>query len=680
VTAALIAAAAAFAGAWALARWRTGRLARDLRRADAERERAVVALRQSEQRFRLAFKTSPEPMTLSRLQDGILVAVNDGFCLLHGVTEEQALGHRSTDLGIWADPAERAAIVAETSRGEVVRAREVHVRGRDGSIRVHAFSASRVDLPEGPHVLALSRDVTDERAAAAERARLDAALQRSQDRIREVLRSLPVVQFALDRTGVFTLSEGRALQAVGLVPGQVVGQRLDVVYRDQPGFGPAFERALAGETVTTFNKFGPAEFETYWAPIRDAAGAITGVTGIALDVTDRNRAELARKDSEIKVGMLERLAAVGRVAAGVAHEINNPLTYVLGNLETAIERLPDDGGNPEVVQLLREAQTGGERVRDIVRDLRMFARARQEPSQACDVAAVVRSATAIARNEIRHRARLVVAVEATPPAAIAEGRLAQVLVNLLSNAAQAIPEGNAAENEIRVAGRTQGGEVILEVSDTGRGMSPEVQARLFEPFFTTRQTGEGMGLGLALSHAMVAEAGGRIEVESAPERGTTFRVRLPIAVRRSPARPSHADGAPARRLRVLIVDDEPLVARAVARVLATHEVEVVGSAAAALTRLRAGERFDVIVCDLLMPDVTGMDLHGALATERPDLADRLMFLTGGAFTDRAREFVDRVGARVLEKPVDAKALRTAVAQVAADAARRWQGGGVATSA
>jgi DNA-binding NtrC family response regulator len=130
---------------------------------------------------------------------------------------------------------------------------------------------------------------------------------------------------------------------------------------------------------------------------------------------------------------------------------------------------------------------------------------------------------------------------------------------------------------------------------------------------------------------------------------------------------------------VLVIDDEPLVGRAVARVLAAHEVEVVSSASSALARLRAGEHFDVVVCDLLMPDVTGMDLHGALVVERPDMARRLVFLTGGAFTDRAREFVDRVGARVLEKPVDAKALRAAVAQVAADAAGRLSVGGVASA-
>src|SRR5512140_2757642 len=180
MTVALVAAAVAFASAWAIARWRNRRLTRELRGIAAERERVATALQVSEQRFRLAFKTSPEPMTLSRLSDGALVAVNDGFLELHGLTEDQVLGHRAVDLGLWADPREREAIVEEARAGKVVRSRDVHVRARDGAVRLFTYSASRVELGEGPHLLALARDVTAERAAAAEQARLDAALKRSQ--------------------------------------------------------------------------------------------------------------------------------------------------------------------------------------------------------------------------------------------------------------------------------------------------------------------------------------------------------------------------------------------------------------------------------------------------------------------------------------------------------------------
>jgi PAS domain S-box-containing protein len=485
-----------------------------------------------------------------------------------------------------------------------------------------------------------------------------------------MVRSVPVVQWATDRSGVFTSSEGRGLQALGLRPGEVVGRTVAEVYRDQPGILAHWARAAAGESFSATDELGPVQFESHWGPLRDDAGEIVGVTGIALDVTDRLRAEAARKASELRAGTLERLAATGQLAAGVAHEINNPLTYVISSLDDALARLRAGGAAAaEVAERVAEARDGAERVRAIVGDLRVFARADGEERGACDAAAVVRSATHLVANEIRHRARLVTRLEPAPPVAIPERRLAQVLVNLLVNACQAIPEGRAGENEIRVTLRPERERVVLEVSDTGAGMAEEVRRRIFEPFFTTRPVGEGMGLGLAVSHAMVTEAGGELEAESAPGEGSTFRIRLPLAAaaaadgsapQDAPSAPSAPEPDAARRLRVLLVDDEPLVGRAVARLLRDFEVDVETSASGALARVRAGARYDAFVCDLMMPDATGMDLHASVADVDAAAAARFVFLTGGAFTERARAFVASTAAPVLEKPVDPGALRAAV--------------------
>jgi len=430
-------------------------------------------------------------------------------------------------------------------------------------------------------------------------------------------------------------------------------------------------RASAGESFTATDELGSATFESHWGPLRDDAGETVGVTGIALDVTDRLRAEAARKASELRAGTLERLAATGQLAAGVAHEINNPLTYVIANLDEALARLAAGGVEPELGARVAEARDGAERVRAIVGDLRVFARADGEERGGCDAAAVARSAAHLVANELRHRARLVTRFEPVPLAGIPERRLAQVLVNLLVNACQAIPEGRAAENEVGLAVRAEGGRVVVEVSDTGAGMSEEVRRRVFEPFFTTRPVGEGMGLGLAVSHGMVTDAGGELEVESAPGKGSIFRIRLPVAARaehapppaEAPApAPPPVDAAPAaRRLRVLLVDDEPLVARALARVLREFEVDLETSAAGALARVRGGGApYDAIVCDLMMPDATGMDLHARVAEEDSGSAARFVFVTGGAFTERARAFVASTDAPVLEKPVDPDALKAAI--------------------
>ena len=633
-------------------------------------DRGRRAARDSDQRFRLSFYTHPLPMTLHRLDDHTLVAANDSFLAPLGTGEGELLGRTLAEFGGMMEPSVEE-ITARLRSEPVIRALDVRFTAPGGETRLISLSAALLDLGGVGHVLSVGVDVTEARAAVAALEELQRELRRGEERYRFLVQSVPVVQWALDRDGVFTVSEGQGLGALGLRPGEVVGKTILDVYAAFPDVIADFRRALAGERFEAVNDFRTVVFESHWAPMRNDAGEVVGVAGIALDVTRRRQAEAARKDSEGRLVLMERLAATGRLAAGVAHEINNPLTYVLSNLEelAEVEALRAD---PQAPRLLREARQGAERVRAIVRDLRVFARADEETGGACDPCEVARSALGITGVEIRHRARLETRLEAVPRVAIAERRLAQVLVNLLVNACKAIPEGRVAEHVIRVTVRPEVDRVIVEVADTGQGMTPEIRARIFEPFFTTRTTGDGQGLGLALSHAMVAEAGGDIEVETAPGRGTTFRVRLAVAAAEAKPVPAAAAPAPAEvpvplpggaSPRVLLVDDDPLVGRALVRSLAGWQVTRVERVAEALARLQAGHRYDAVVCDLMMPDQTGMDLDAALRRGWPELARRTVFLTGGAFTEQARAFVDAHADRVLEKPVSGKELRARIQAV-----------------
>jgi CheY-like chemotaxis protein len=387
------------------------------------------------------------------------------------------------------------------------------------------------------------------------------------------------------------------------------------------------------------------------------------------DLSDRRKAEAAA-----------RLAGVGTLAAGVAHEINNPLTFVAANLELAEEAVRSLAERPEDARAvaaearhaLADARAGALRVRDIVRDLKVFSR-EEEGTGPVDVRRALQAALAIARSELKPRARVRVLLdEPVPPVLANEHRLGQVFLNLLVNAAQAIPPGRAEANEVAVAARAAGGEVVAEVRDTGSGMSPEVRARIFEPFFTTKPLGQGTGLGLSICHGIVAALGGRIEVESVAGQGSTFRVVLPAAASadRTGAPTASPAPAPALRARVLVVDDEPMVGLALSRLLASHDVTVVERAAAAQDLLGRGERFDLVLCDLMMPDMTGMALHAWVAERDPVLAARMLFVTGGAFTEEAQEFLERHADRRLEKPFDVAELRAAVAAV-------LEGGGTA---
>jgi two-component system, cell cycle sensor histidine kinase and response regulator CckA len=278
---------------------------------------------------------------------------------------------------------------------------------------------------------------------------------------------------------------------------------------------------------------------------------------------------------------------------------------------------------------------------------------------------VLELAINMAFNEIRHRARLVKDYGEVPAVEADEARLGQVFLNLLVNAAHAIREGQVERNEIRVRTRTdRAGRAVIEIRDTGCGIAPDVLGRIFDPFFTTKAVGDGSGLGLAICHGVVAALGGEITVESEPGKGSVFRVALP------PAPLGSGTGAPAsrarssfesdRRGRVLVIDDEAMLTTTIQRILHKHEVTVAGSGREALEKIAAGADFEVILCDLMMPEMTGMDFHAELARLHPELLDRVVFLTGGAFTPAARAFLDGVPNDRLEKPFDPQNLRALV--------------------
>jgi CheY-like chemotaxis protein len=245
-----------------------------------------------------------------------------------------------------------------------------------------------------------------------------------------------------------------------------------------------------------------------------------------------------------------------------------------------------------------------------------------------------------------------------------EARLGEVFVNLIVNAAQAIPEGHADRNEIRLATRvTERGCVAIEVRDTGVGIPAEIRARIFEPFFTTKPVGVGTGLGLSICHRIITELGGDITVASVPGEGSTFRVTLPIAPA-DRAEPGVARGEREdlrRRGTVMIIDDDVLVRSFVRRALgSTHDVTVESSGEDGLARISRGERFDMILCDVMMPQMTGLELHDLISATAPDQAKRIVFITGGAFSGTMQRVLEATGNPRLEKPFHADRLRELV--------------------
>jgi nitrogen-specific signal transduction histidine kinase/CheY-like chemotaxis protein len=398
------------------------------------------------------------------------------------------------------------------------------------------------------------------------------------------------------------------------------------------------------------------------SPLRDAGGAAVGVAATFRDIS-------AQKNLEAQLAFSDRMVSIGTLAAGVAHEINNPLASLVGNLELARERLAGLPGDvrEELAVGLADAQEAAERVTRIVRDLKSFSRAEDERLGSVDLHQAVDSALRIASNEIRHRARLVEDFGGSFHVHANEARLGQVLVNLLMNAVQAIPEGHHDANEIRVATRADStGGVTLSVSDTGCGMPPEVQRRLFTAFFTTKPIGVGTGLGLAISQRIVVAFGGRITFESAVGKGSRFVVTLRSA---QPADKTAASNHPPaveirRRGKVLVIDDEPGILRMVTRILASeHDVTATSDATEGLRLICGGGAYDVILCDLMMPQLSGVDLYEQVRRERPGHEARMVFMTGGAFTDKTRDFLDVIANRKLSKPFSAREVRALLSEL-----------------
>jgi PAS domain S-box-containing protein len=510
------------------------------------------------------------------------------------------------------------------------------------------------------------------REAAVRKARRDAeeSLRASEQRFRAVAETAADAIISFDADGRIVYFNSAALRMFGYSAGELPARpitslmsgRFDV---DQPGDRSASASDIASRTTEIVGlRKDSVEFPIEISIARWTEASAVYFTAIIRDISER-------KKIEAQLMVSDRMASVGTLAAGVAHEINNPLAAVVTNIELAEEetdrvvRSMADGR--ELALLLADARVAADRVRNIVKDLKLFSRADDDRRELVDVERVLESSLRIASNEIRHRARLVRDYQPVPAVVANESRLSQVFLNLIVNAAQAIAEGHADKNEIRVATRLESrGRVVVDIGDTGAGMAPEVVKRLFTPFFTTKPIGVGTGLGLSICQRIVSALDGEITVESTPGRGSTFHVFLPAASRHGLATITRAPIAEPldRSGRVLVIDDESMIASVIERVLRPqHEVHVAKDAAGALALLTRGERFDVILCDMMMPAMSGVDFFHEVQRMDPEIAGSIVFVTGGAFTAAARAFLESIPNARVEKPFDALELRSIVSSM-----------------
>ena len=392
----------------------------------------------------------------------------------------------------------------------------------------------------------------------------------------------------------------------------------------------------------------------------DDAGKPYAVIATYHDITLTKTAQLTAE----RLSRQEHLITTGNLAAGVGHEINNPLTYILANLEFAAEELRKIAGGKlaermrELIVVLDEAREGAERIRKIVRGLRSLAREDSDPMPT-DVEVAIETAMNLAAHETRHRATVSKQLARVPLVLADEARLAQVLVNILVNAGQAFTTSDIETNFISISSElATDGRVHISVSDNGPGIPPELHRRIFDPFFTTKSVGQGTGLGLSICHSIITALGGELQVESAVGQGAVFRIVLPVANQLQSARSASVQPPRSLRSRALVIDDEPAVRSTIRRILESDlEVVALGDPRDVLPTLRNGESFDVVFCDLMMPHLRGDVVYAQVVQEFPSLAERFVFITGGVTQPELVSFLASVPNERVEKPFNLENLR-----------------------
>ncbi len=631
-------------------------------------------LRRSESRYRLLFERNADSIVMVDPSSYRIVLANGAACGLFAYSSAELLDRTLADLHSPEEWDRMRDRYRDCFAEEAANTRECAVRTRFGEECIAQVWATRF-LLEGNEVLMINfRDITEQRWA-------ERALLRAEERLRAVVASSPIVLFAIDRSGVFTLSEGRGLDSLGLKPGEVVGQSVFTLYRDAPEILTHIRRALAGETFDACVDVGSLTFETRYAALRDPDGSIQGVIGVATDISERRRAERALQESEAALRRSEeqlrhaqKMEAVGVLAGGVAHDFNNLLTIILTQSELLMASLP--AGSTERAKA-EEIQTAGQRGAMLTRQLLTFSRSEVLAPRVWDLNVVVGDMEQMLRRLIGEDVELTWTPAPCPATVRADrGQLEQILMNLAVNARDAMPGGGKLAIELscvtldgdlprELAATGPGRYCVLSARDSGHGMEAETRERIFEPFFTTKERGKGTGLGLSTVYGIVKQSSGMISVASEPGSWTQFTIHLPLQEpeQAPPPLASRGRASPGSET-VLLAEDEPGV-RAIGRELLALNGYLVLEAENGVEALEVAARHQgpihLLLTDVVMPRMGGRELAERLAAARPGI--RLLFISG--FTDDTvvRHGVLDAGVAFLQKPFTLESLSLKVREV-----------------
>jgi len=639
-------------------------------------QRARTDLSEAKSHFEHLFHTSPDASVISNLRDGTIVDANEAFSTFTGYPREELVGHRMSVPGFWGDPTLRRAILDELdTRGSCVN-KEIVLDRKNGGRVVGLFSAKVLAVKGQPHILSVIRDITERAKDSAERDHLLTAIEQAAE-----------VILVTDRDGLITYANPAFEAVTGYSRAECLGQNprflksgehppalyeelWSTLWRGEVWRGRLVNRCKNGSRVTV---------EATLSPVRDAKGEIASFVAVKRDISR----DLAL---EAKLLSAQRLDGIGRLAGGIAHDFNNLLTVILNNAGLAHDAIPE--GHPARADL-GEVRTAAERAATLTRQLLAFSRKQVLQSVLLDLNRVVSDMEKMLQRILGEDIELVARLAPELGLIRADaGQLEQVIMNLVVNARDAMPQGGLLT--IETSNTEDGGEKVsaagagprgacvqLTVTDNGCGMDASTQAAIFEPFFTTKDQGKGTGLGLATVYGIVHQSDGQISVVSAPGKGTTFRIQFP-RVFGGPL-PSAPIQTPAPRSggheTILLAEDEGALLR-----LAKQNLEKAGysvlTAEDGLQALEIGERYPgvihLLLTDMVMPRLNGKDLARELSARRP--AMKVLFMSGYNKPSILGQEGLPAGARFLLKPFFSERLLQTVRDALDDAAVVQPGG------
>jgi PAS domain S-box-containing protein len=644
---------------------------RGLSREITEQKRVEEALRQSEERYRTILDEMQDDYFEVDLA-GNYTFVNEANARQLGYPKEELIG---MNYRVYIHPDDVENVYKTFNqvyrKGQPIRACTYKIVRKDGSTGLGELSVFPLRNDKGEIIgfRGIGRDVT-------ERMQMIEALRQSEERYRTVLEQMEEAYYELDIAGNLTLFNDALCRQLGYSREELMGMdyRVYTPPEDVKKVFETYNRVYrTGEPVKSFpveriRKDGTRIFAEFSAfPLRNERGEIIGFRGIVHDITERKQAELERKQMEQKAQLASRLASVGELASGVAHEINNPLTGVIGYAHLLLDRkdIPQDIRHD--LEIINE---GAQRVAAIIRKLLTFARQQKPEQKFANINEIIGTtldlrAYELASNNIR------VAFQPArdlPMTIVDPGQLQQVFLNLIINAETAM---KLAHGRGKLSIKTEHIDNTMRISfkDNGPGIAKGNLERIFDPFFTTREIVQGTGLGLNVCHGIITEHKGKIWVESKLGRGATFIVELPIVTEDSQLvllEPTVEEPKKVTKAKILVIDDELVIRQFVSRVLSEegHEVEVVDKAEDALEKIKS-KRCHLILLDIKMPGISGIELYKQFQEIAPSLMKRVVFITGDVMGKRTTDFLAKTKAPCMIKPFDAEQLKTEINRILA---------------